>query len=194
METEIGYGLGAGVGVVTPFAGVGLGDGGERTLRLGARWALAPGADLHLEGARSETGEADAEARIPFEVGASNATALYGSMRRIVVPVILCVRHCAFPPMSSHKAASWVLDVAKARSSRFIAPEVLRGVLGVLGGSACCVAGVSRAPSRGSTSFVRGGVSPPFLALSVLVGVVRHLLLLSLHISIALLHQDLRVK
>ena len=63
LETEVGYGLGARLGVVTPFVGVGLGDGGERTLRLGARWALAPGADLHLEGARSETGEADAEQR-----------------------------------------------------------------------------------------------------------------------------------
>ena len=57
LEREVGYGLGARLGVVTPFAGVGLGDGGERTLRLGARWALAPGADLHL-------GEADAEQRI----------------------------------------------------------------------------------------------------------------------------------
>ena len=39
---------------MTPFAGVGLGDGGARTLRLGARWALAPGADIHLEGTRFE--------------------------------------------------------------------------------------------------------------------------------------------
>ena len=54
LDAELGYGLGTTPGVVTPFAGVGLGDGGARTLRLGARWALAPGADIHLEGTRFE--------------------------------------------------------------------------------------------------------------------------------------------
>ena len=64
METEIGYGFGAPVGVVTPFAGVGLADKGERTIRLGARWALAPGADMHLEGVRSDTADTDADHRV----------------------------------------------------------------------------------------------------------------------------------
>ena len=45
------------MGTVTPYAGFGLAGEDARTLRLGARWALSPGAALSLEGARRETAD-----------------------------------------------------------------------------------------------------------------------------------------
>ena len=44
LEGEVGYGLGAfgGRGRVTPYAGLGLAEAGDRTWRAGARWSLAP--------------------------------------------------------------------------------------------------------------------------------------------------------
>ena len=53
------YGVGADPGVVTPFAGLGLADGGARRLRLGARWALGPATSLNLEGTRLEAAKDD---------------------------------------------------------------------------------------------------------------------------------------
>ena len=50
LDAELGYGVGAHPGVVTPFASAGLADGGARRLRLGARWALGPATSLNLEG------------------------------------------------------------------------------------------------------------------------------------------------
>ena len=54
LESELGYGLGAprGLGVVTPYAGLGLAQGGERTWRLGTRWKLGDGFTLGVEGTR----------------------------------------------------------------------------------------------------------------------------------------------
>ena len=56
LDAEIGYGLGAapGLGVVTPYAGLGLAGEGARAWRGGARWRIAPEANLGLEGTRSE--------------------------------------------------------------------------------------------------------------------------------------------
>ena len=51
--------MGAHPGVVTPFAGLGLADGGARRLRLGARWALGPATSLNLEGTRLEAANDD---------------------------------------------------------------------------------------------------------------------------------------
>ena len=58
IETELGYGVGLrnGFGVVTPFAGMTLGDG--RTMRTGARWQVSRDAALGVE-ARRETGYED---------------------------------------------------------------------------------------------------------------------------------------
>ena len=44
LDAELGYGLAGpgGVGVMTPYTGPGLADGGTRTLRVGARWRVAP--------------------------------------------------------------------------------------------------------------------------------------------------------
>ena len=61
LDAELGYGVGLSLapGVLTPYAGLSLADGG-RSWRAGARWAVAPGAELALEGTRSEAND-DAE-------------------------------------------------------------------------------------------------------------------------------------
>ena len=65
LAVDAGYGIGLGVGhgVLTPYAGLTLGDAGSRTVRTGARWQVGPDAVLGLEGTRrtSGTGEADNE-------------------------------------------------------------------------------------------------------------------------------------
>ena len=62
LEGEVGYGLGAfgGRGVVTPYAGLGLAEAGDRTWRAGARWSLAPHLAMSLDGTRSEPSNDDA--------------------------------------------------------------------------------------------------------------------------------------
>ena len=57
LKTELGYGLGApgNLGVVTPYAGLGLSDGGTRDWRLGTRWKIGPSFDLNLQGSRRES-------------------------------------------------------------------------------------------------------------------------------------------
>ena len=62
LDAEAGYGLGGplGLGVVTPYAGLGLGGEGERSWRAGARWQVAPDASLSLEGTRREAAIDDA--------------------------------------------------------------------------------------------------------------------------------------
>ena len=63
LAVDAGYGLGLGLGVLTPYAGLVLGDAGSRTVRTGARWQVGPDAVLGLEGTRqtSATGEAGNE-------------------------------------------------------------------------------------------------------------------------------------
>ena len=63
LAIEGGYGIGLahGRGVLTPYAGVTLGDAGARTVRTGARWQLGPDAVLGLEGSR-QTGAAAEDA------------------------------------------------------------------------------------------------------------------------------------
>ena len=61
LNTEIGYGLGVapGMGVVTPYAGLGLAGEGAQRWRMGARWQLAPTASVSVEGARYEAANDD---------------------------------------------------------------------------------------------------------------------------------------
>ena len=56
LDAEAGYGLAgpAGLGTATPYAGLGLADGGTRAWRAGVRWQIAPGAGLSVDGTRSE--------------------------------------------------------------------------------------------------------------------------------------------
>ena len=62
LEGEVGYGFGAfgGRGVVTPYAGLGLAEAGDRTWRAGARWSLAPHLAMSVDGTRSEPANDDA--------------------------------------------------------------------------------------------------------------------------------------
>ena len=62
LEAEVGYGLGGpeGLGVVTPYAGLGLAGGDARTWRAGARWTIGPSFALGLDGSRREAANDDA--------------------------------------------------------------------------------------------------------------------------------------
>ena len=59
LDTEIGYGLAAPHrwGVVTPYAGLTLSDGAQRTLRGGLRWNASDNATVALEAERQAQGE-----------------------------------------------------------------------------------------------------------------------------------------
>ena len=56
LNAEVGYGLGAahGLGLVTPYTGLGLSGDGARSWRMGARWQLAADASLSVEGTLHE--------------------------------------------------------------------------------------------------------------------------------------------
>ncbi len=56
LNTEVGYGLGVapGMGVVTPYAGLGLAGEGAQWWRMGARWQLASAASVSVEGSLYE--------------------------------------------------------------------------------------------------------------------------------------------
>ena len=62
LEAELGYGLGGPyrLGVMTPYAGVGLSDGGARAWRSGVRWRVGGGFSLDLEGTRREPAAGEA--------------------------------------------------------------------------------------------------------------------------------------
>ena len=55
LDTEMGYGLAAFAGVLTPYGGLALSEGGTRGYRLGARFLLGPAFELGLEGERRES-------------------------------------------------------------------------------------------------------------------------------------------
>ena len=63
LDAGYGVGLGHGRGVLTPYAGLVLGDAGSRTVRTGVRWQVGADVALGLEGTRqtSATGEAGNE-------------------------------------------------------------------------------------------------------------------------------------
>ena len=56
LNAEVGYGLGEahGLGVVTPYAGLGLAGDGARAWRMGARWQVSANGSVSLEGTRYE--------------------------------------------------------------------------------------------------------------------------------------------
>ena len=64
LNAEIGYGLGVapGMGVVTPYAGLGLAGEGAQWWRMGARWQFAPAASVSVEGSLYEAANDDGPA------------------------------------------------------------------------------------------------------------------------------------
>ena len=61
IDAEVGYGFGAPRGLVTPYTGVALSQGGEHW-RAGARWSLGSAVDVSLEATLEESaGEASPE-------------------------------------------------------------------------------------------------------------------------------------
>ena len=62
LEVEAGYGLGVprALGTMTPYLGLSLADGSERSWRAGARWQVAPGFSVSLESTRREPANDDA--------------------------------------------------------------------------------------------------------------------------------------
>ena len=66
MDAGYGFGLPGNSGVLTPYAGMTLGDGGTRSVRAGTRWQFGPDAVLSLEVTRqtSDAGEGANEVRL----------------------------------------------------------------------------------------------------------------------------------
>ena len=66
LAVDAGYGVGLGHGVLTPYAGLTLGDAGSRTVRTGTRWQLGPDIVVGLEATRqtSDAGEGANEVRL----------------------------------------------------------------------------------------------------------------------------------
>ena len=68
IAIDAGYGLGLrhGRGVLTPYAGLTLGDAGNRTVRTGARWKLSPDTVVSVEATRqaSDAGETANELKL----------------------------------------------------------------------------------------------------------------------------------
>ena len=60
LDAEAGWGVRAGGGVATPFAGLGLSDAGDRTWRSGVRWTLGPDMAFGVEGTLREAGNDNA--------------------------------------------------------------------------------------------------------------------------------------
>ena len=66
IDAGYGFGLPGSRGALTPYVGMTLNDGGNRTVRTGTRWRLGPDVVVGLEGTRQSTdaGEADNEVRL----------------------------------------------------------------------------------------------------------------------------------
>ena len=62
----LGLGFGHGRGVLTPYAGLTLGDAGSRTVRTGMRWQVTPDAVFGVEASHrgDEASEGDHEVRV----------------------------------------------------------------------------------------------------------------------------------
>ena len=73
LEAELGYGLPAfgGYGVLTPYGGLSLSDGGARRYRLGTRLEIGPSLSLGLEGERGESAGAEPEHAVGLQIRAT---------------------------------------------------------------------------------------------------------------------------
>ena len=66
LEAEVGYGVAVphSRGLVTPYTGLTLAGEGSRTLQAGARWYIAPGTAMGLQGTRKGDGDHAVEVRL----------------------------------------------------------------------------------------------------------------------------------
>ena len=57
LDAELGYGIGGphGLGLLTPYAGLTLADGAQRTMRTGLRWNASQSTTIGLEASREES-------------------------------------------------------------------------------------------------------------------------------------------
>ena len=57
LDAELGYGIGGphGLGLLTPYAGLTLADGAQRTMRTGLRWKASQSTTIGLEASREES-------------------------------------------------------------------------------------------------------------------------------------------
>ena len=64
LDAELGYGVGGpyGWGTLTPYGGLSLSDGAQRTIRTGLRWKASESATVALEGTREENGAGETPA------------------------------------------------------------------------------------------------------------------------------------
>ena len=74
LNAEIGYGFGAshGLGLVTPYAGLGLANEGAQSWRIGTRWQVSAYGSVILEGTRYEAAN---------DNGAAHGLMLRGALR-----------------------------------------------------------------------------------------------------------------
>ena len=70
MDAGYGFGLPSNRGVLTPYAGLTLGDAGHHAIRTGARWQLGPDATLALEASQKASGadKTDSEVMVRIAV------------------------------------------------------------------------------------------------------------------------------
>ena len=68
MDGGYGFGLPGNRGVLTPYAGLALGEAGDRTVRAGTRWQFGPDVVVGLEATRqtSDAGEVRLRAALRF--------------------------------------------------------------------------------------------------------------------------------
>ena len=60
MDAGYGFGLPHGRGVLTPYAGLALGEAGERTVRAGTRWQFGPDVVVGLDATRQTSDASEA--------------------------------------------------------------------------------------------------------------------------------------
>ena len=68
LALDAGYGVGVGHGVLTPYAGLTLGDARSRTVRTGARWQVGAHAVLGLEGTQRTSGIGEADNHLMLRI------------------------------------------------------------------------------------------------------------------------------
>ena len=67
MDAGYSFELGPSRGVLTPYAGLTLGEESARTMRGGARWRFGPDLSVGLEATRSESAGADVQSEVRLQ-------------------------------------------------------------------------------------------------------------------------------